>query len=341
MEIEATQAAVVLRIFTSYADGQSLTQIVKTLNEESVPGSIRAVKGWSLATVSRIPDHEKYSGRWCSNKTETRRDPRGNDAKRVVLRGRSTPTPASQLWETVRQRRTEMHRTWPGGKRGFSKEQGSRQKHFPTHLRHDRPTQRQERRLLRLSRRHKGCLREQDARPSHPRREGDSRCRRRADLGAQGGRAHDRATSPCQLRRLHWRRSRQPGERRRSPKPNVASTRWARKSTDCAGLARRSFDHRPSSGSRSAWVSSKRSSSSTPPLRSAQALRNVLGPIRLELVTPDIGRPFYRALTSIDALALTRSAPRRCGGRFDFFQRWRRRELNPRPRSRGDWRLRA
>ncbi len=29
-----------------------------------------------------------------------------------------------------------MHRTWPGGngKRGFSGEQGSRQKHFPTHL---------------------------------------------------------------------------------------------------------------------------------------------------------------------------------------------------------------
>jgi len=29
--------------------------------------------------------------------------------------------------------------------------------------------------------------------------------------------------------------------------------------------------------------------------RSAQTLRNLLGPIRLELVTPDIGRPFYRA----------------------------------------------
>lgn len=27
--------------------------------------------------------------------------------------------------------------------------------------------------------------------------------------------------------------------------------------------------------------------------RSAQLLRNLLGPIRLELVTPDIGRPFY------------------------------------------------
>jgi site-specific DNA recombinase len=42
----------------------------------------------------------------------------------------------TQLWETVRERRTAMHRTWPGGtgKRGFSKEQGSRQAQFPTHL---------------------------------------------------------------------------------------------------------------------------------------------------------------------------------------------------------------
>ncbi len=40
------------------------------------------------------------------------------------------------LWEKVRERRKESSRTWPGGKekRGFSKEQGSRVKHFPTHL---------------------------------------------------------------------------------------------------------------------------------------------------------------------------------------------------------------
>jgi len=41
-----------------------------------------------------------------------------------------------ELWETVRQQRKEMHRTWPGGngKRRFSTEQGSRQAHYPTHL---------------------------------------------------------------------------------------------------------------------------------------------------------------------------------------------------------------
>jgi hypothetical protein len=43
--------------------------------------------------------------------------------------------------------------------------------------------------------------------------------------------------------------------------------------------------------------------------RSAQMLRNLLGPIRLELVTPDIGRLFYRAVTTLDALALIEEPP--------------------------------
>ena len=64
MEIEPKEAAVVLRNFTSYADGTPLTRIVRTLNEESVPGTIRAAKGWSPATISRILDNEKYAGRW-------------------------------------------------------------------------------------------------------------------------------------------------------------------------------------------------------------------------------------------------------------------------------------
>ena len=47
--------------------------------------------------------------------------------------------------------------------------------------------------------------------------------------------------------------------------------------------------------------------------QSAQALRDILGPIRMELVTPDIGRPFHRAVTSIDALALTETPPAGAG----------------------------
>jgi DNA invertase Pin-like site-specific DNA recombinase len=144
MEIEPKEAAVVLRIFTTYADGTPLTRIVKTLNEESVPGAIRAAKGWSPATISRILDNEKYAGRWIWNRSESRRDPKTGRRRRFdkpesewIVRGdeelRIVPAP---LWKAVRERRKQMHRTWPGGngKRGFSGDQGSRQKHFRTHL---------------------------------------------------------------------------------------------------------------------------------------------------------------------------------------------------------------
>jgi DNA invertase Pin-like site-specific DNA recombinase len=144
MEIEPKDAAVVLRIFTSYADGTPLTRIVKTLNEESVPGAIRAAKGWSPATISRILDNEKYAGRWIWNRTESRPDPKTGRRRRfekpesewIVREDEELRIVPAQLWDAVRERRKQMHRTWPGGnaKRGFSCDQGSRQKHFPTHL---------------------------------------------------------------------------------------------------------------------------------------------------------------------------------------------------------------
>jgi site-specific DNA recombinase len=144
MEIEPKEAAIVLRIFTSYADGMPLTKIVKTLNEENVPGAIRTAKGWSPATISRILDNEKYAGRWIWNKTESRRDPRTGRRRRfdkpesewVVHEDEQLRIVPKPLCEAVRQRRKEMHRTWPGGdgNRGFSKGQGSRQAHFPPHL---------------------------------------------------------------------------------------------------------------------------------------------------------------------------------------------------------------
>jgi Recombinase len=183
----------------------SLTRIVKTLNEKGVPGAIRAAKGWSPATISRILDNEKYAGRWIWNRTESRRDPKTGRRRRfekpesewVVREDEDLRIVPAQLWKAVRERRKQMHRTWPGGsgKRGFSGDQGSRQKHFPTHLlagqhglqllwRHDRPGQRQERRLLRLPRCHQGRMRQQDTRAEDARREGDPRGNQAADLVA-------------------------------------------------------------------------------------------------------------------------------------------------------------
>jgi site-specific DNA recombinase len=140
MEIEPKEAAIILRIFTSYAGGLPLTKIVRTLNEENVPGAIRSAKGWSPATVSRILDNEKYTGRWIWNRTESRGDPRTGRRRRfekpesewVIHKDEELRIVPSELWEKVRERRKQMRRTWPGGdgKRGFSADEGSRQKHF-------------------------------------------------------------------------------------------------------------------------------------------------------------------------------------------------------------------
>jgi len=144
MEIEPREAAVILRIFKAYADGLSLTRIVRMLNEEKVPGRIRAAKGWSPATVSRILDNEKYVGRWVWNKTESRRDPRTGRRRRftkpesewVVQEDEVLRIVPPALRDQVRSRRQEVRRSWPGGKgrRGFSRDQGGRERHFPTHL---------------------------------------------------------------------------------------------------------------------------------------------------------------------------------------------------------------
>jgi site-specific DNA recombinase len=386
MEIEATQAAVVLRIFTSYADGQALTQIVKTLNEESVPGSIRAAKGWSPATVSRILDNEKYSGRWCWNKTETRRDPRTGRRRRfekpesewIVHEDDALRIVPSQLWEAVRKRRTEMHRTWPGGKRGFSKEQGSRQKHFPTHLLAGSmicgscgATIAQ---VSGKSGGYYGCLA-----ATKGACENKTLVRRtlaeKVILDAVGEQISDPEHIAYVLGRVEEEIT-----KLRADLPDTLKLKEAELTTEQRRLA--NFvdfigEGRGSQALANALVETERRVNTLdeevdglrrnrekvfrpPPVewikermgqlltvleqrtaRSAQALRNVLGPIRLEIVTPDIGRPFYRALTSIDALALTEAPPAGAEGGSNSLQRWRRRELNPRPRSRKRWRLRA
>jgi site-specific DNA recombinase len=141
MEIEPKEAAVILRIFTSYAEGMSLTQIVKTFNEENVPGSIRSAKSWSPATISRILDNEKHAGRWIWNRTESR------------------PHAPARRQHGLRILR-----------------------------RHDRPGQRQERRLLRLPRRDQRRVRQRDTRSPDPGREDHPRSRSGSDRGSQAHR---------------------------------------------------------------------------------------------------------------------------------------------------------
>ena len=62
--------------------------------------------------------------------------------------------------------------------------------------------------------------------------------------------------------------------------------------------------------------------------RSALLLRRVLGPVRLVPTRPDVGRPFYRAETALQALELLEPPE----GGSNWSRQWRRGESNPRPK---------
>ena len=60
MVVEASEAAIVQRVFREFSEGKAIKTIVKSLNAEGVPGRRRNQKGWSTSTVSRILKNEKY-----------------------------------------------------------------------------------------------------------------------------------------------------------------------------------------------------------------------------------------------------------------------------------------
>jgi len=389
MEIEPKDAAVILRIFTSYAEGTSLTQIVKTFNEENVPGSIRSTKGWSPATISRILDNEKYAGRWVWNRTESRRDPKTGRRRRfdkpesewVINEDEELRIVPKELWDAVREQRKAMHRTWPGGngKRGFSNEQGSRQAHFPTHLLAGAMVcgscgatiaqvsgksggyygclaatkgACENKTLVRRTLAEKvilGAIQEQIADPEHIayvlQRVEEEIAKLRSDL-PDTLKLKEAELTAEQRRLANFVDF--IGEGRGSQALAKALVETERR-VDTLGeevdALRRSREKifRPPPIE---WIKERLNNLhqvlEQRTARSAQTLRNLLGPIRLELVTPDIGRPFYRAVTTLDALALIEEPPPAgAEGGSNSLQRWRRRELNPRPQSRERWRLRA
>ena len=114
MDIEPREAGVAVRIFEAYAEGESMTDIVRRLNREGVPGPRRATKkGWSLWTVRGVLTNPKYVGRWIWNKTGTRIDPRTGGRRRfskpesewVVVEDEALRIVPQTLWDRVHQAR--------------------------------------------------------------------------------------------------------------------------------------------------------------------------------------------------------------------------------------------
>lgn len=144
MAIDPREAAIVLRLFQEYADGSPICRLVRCLNSEGVPGRMRASKGWSAATVSRILANTKYIGKWVWNRTETRRDPRTGrrrsyqkpEADWVVRQDETLRIVPQDLWDRVQERQRASSQTSPnlspGRRLGSRRESWAR--HFPKSL---------------------------------------------------------------------------------------------------------------------------------------------------------------------------------------------------------------
>ena len=143
-QIEPREATIVSRIFSEYQNGDAITRIVKTLNEEGVLGRKNSKMKWASSTVGRILGNEKYIGKWVWNKSESRRDPKTGRRRRfpkpesewITIVDESLRIIPQDLWESLQERRIAMKKLWPGGKgeRGFEGEKGSRELHYPSHL---------------------------------------------------------------------------------------------------------------------------------------------------------------------------------------------------------------
>jgi site-specific DNA recombinase len=377
MVLEPREAAVVLRVFKTYADNFSLTRIVRMLNEEGVPGRIRSSKGWSPATVSRMLDNEKYIGRWVWNKTESRRDPRTGRRRRfqkprsewVIHEDESLRIVPQDLWDRVRAIRQEVRRSWPGGtgKRGFSKDQGGRVRHFPTHLLSGAMNCGTCGGAIGLvsgkGGGYYGCL--GAARGTC---ENKMLVRRKLAENTIVEALREHLSSPENIRYVLQRVE----EEVRKLCSHIPET-ICMKETELAAEKQRIAhfvdfigEGRGSRALAQALLETERKVETlreelddlrrsgekvfqAPPVewveeriikledllerrteQSGLILRRLLGRIRLEPTKPDIGRPYYLARTSIDTLALIEPPPG-AGGGSNCLHWWRRRESNPRP----------
>lgn len=386
MEIEPREAAVVLRIFKAYADGLALTRIVRMLNEEGVPGRLRSSKGWSPATVSRMLDNEKYVGCWAWNKTESRRDPKTGRRRRfekpesewIVHEDESLRVVPQELWEAVRKRRQEVRREWPGGKgrRGFSGDQGSRQKHFPTHLLSGAMVcgacGAAIAQVSGKSGGYYGCLG-----AAKGACENKMLVRRRLAEKVILKEVRERISQPEHIRYVLDRVEEEvaklysdvPETIRLKETELVAEERRLANFLDFVGEGRGSRalakalleTERRVEGLQAELSDLRRSRKKVfqaPPVewigerldelqavlertteRSAPLLRRILGQIRLEPTQGDIGKRYYLANSSINALALIEKPPSEDGseGGSNSLRWWRRRESNPRPRNAARW----
>jgi site-specific DNA recombinase len=352
MEVHPEQAAVVVRVFREFADGKSQTAIVRALNEEGVPGPFKQGNKWSPSTIHRMLVNEKYIGRWVWGRTGSRKDPRSGrsrpykrpESEWIVKQYDNLRIVPKGIWEKVQERKEATRNTWPGGKgrRGFSGQQGSKERHYPTHLLSGSMVcDCCDGGIVQVSGKgggYYGCLRASksggcDNKLLVPRKRAE-----RMIVGAVSSRLHDadhlryilegveqeigklRADLPetMKLKEAEWQDQQRRldnfieaiADGRDSKTLAKALTEAERRvealKEEVQGLEEareRVFEVPPAE-----WVEERllrlQEILEQNTEQSALLLREILGPIRLEPVTGEAAKPFYRAKTALDAIAL-------------------------------------
>jgi site-specific DNA recombinase len=117
IEVEPSEARVILRIFEWAADGVGLASIVERLNTEGIPGS--GGKRWSKSPVARILTNERYLGKQIWGQQSFEHEPgTGRSIRRDNPRNewRIEDRPdlrivSDELWERVQQTRAAVRET--------------------------------------------------------------------------------------------------------------------------------------------------------------------------------------------------------------------------------------
>ena len=127
LEIERGQAAVVRRIFTDYAAGDSIKTIAKRLNAEHIPSPSpyrgQSHPSWAPSALSVMLHNDRYRGVVVWNRTRKVRDPRtGRRVQRerpksewVVLQAAHLQIVSDDLWGAVERRLATVRASFEAG----------------------------------------------------------------------------------------------------------------------------------------------------------------------------------------------------------------------------------
>ena len=110
LEIEPTQAAIVVHVFELYAAGWGYTRIAKTLNGEGIPGPRGGT--WDPSTIRELLKNDAYHGARAYGRVRKIRTATGTRSKRnrprdewTVREGTHPAIIPADLWERVQRRR--------------------------------------------------------------------------------------------------------------------------------------------------------------------------------------------------------------------------------------------